>query len=175
MGARAVPPTFPRTPRSTPRPPSTLRELMAPRIIGQEIASAQDSWIVLPSSRATSSPGPPRDHVVGAGRQAARAAPAPRTRRLPRSCRRGGGLRVQDSSISYGEDPGGHRRGLPRIKLKFRPGWDLHMVEAVRSTFPISPSTSTATQPTRRRIPSSFGSSIDTHLRHVEQPLADDG
>src|SRR5262249_59250925 len=27
-------------------------------------------------------------------------------------------------------------QGFPRIKLKFRPGWDLDMVAAVRSTFP---------------------------------------
>ncbi len=27
-------------------------------------------------------------------------------------------------------------QGFPRIKLKFRPGWDLPMVDAVRSTFP---------------------------------------
>ena len=28
------------------------------------------------------------------------------------------------------------RAGCPRVKLKFRPGWDLNMLEAVRSTFP---------------------------------------
>ena len=44
---------------------------------------------------------------------------------------------VQDSIDTLLEKiQGAIDQGFPRIKLKFRPGWDLPMVEAVRSTFP---------------------------------------
>src|SRR6266542_4169854 len=43
---------------------------------------------------------------------------------------------VQDSvDILLEKIQGAVDQGFPRIKLKFRPGWDLDMVEAVRSTF----------------------------------------
>ena len=62
---------------------------------------------------------------------------------------------VQDSlDVLMQKIQGAIDQGFPRIKLKFRPGWDLDMVAAVRSTFPVSRFTSTATPPTRRPTPS---------------------
>src|SRR5262245_18268557 len=44
---------------------------------------------------------------------------------------------IQDSlDILMQKIQGAIDEGFPRIKLKFRPGWDLDMVDAVRSTFP---------------------------------------
>jgi O-succinylbenzoate synthase len=65
--------------------------------------------------------------------------------------------------------------GFPRIKLKFRPGWDLDMVAAVRSTFPdftfhvdCNAAYTLADADLFRRL--------DRYrLAMIEQPLADDG
>src|SRR5262249_57394982 len=44
---------------------------------------------------------------------------------------------VQDSlDMLMAKIQGAVDAGFPRIKLKFRPGWDVSMVEAVRSAFP---------------------------------------
>jgi o-succinylbenzoate synthase len=66
-------------------------------------------------------------------------------------------------------------QGFPRIKLKFRPGWDLDMVAAVRSTFPDftfhidgNAAYTIADADLFRRL--------DRYrLAMIEQPLADDG
>src|SRR5215470_2716713 len=66
-------------------------------------------------------------------------------------------------------------QGFPRIKLKFRPGWDLPMVEAVRSTFPdftFHVDCNAAYTPADTEI----FRKLDRHrLAMIEQPLADDG
>ena len=116
----------------------TLRALMAPRIIGQEIASAQDlldrlafikgnqfaraaleiTWWVLDAKRR----GLPLHRALGGSRDRVAV---------------GADFGVQDSLDMLMEKiQGAVDAGFPRIKLKFRPGWDLSMVEAVRSTFP---------------------------------------
>jgi O-succinylbenzoate synthase len=44
---------------------------------------------------------------------------------------------VQDSiDVLLAKIQGAIEQGFPRVKLKFRPGWDLNMLEAVRSSFP---------------------------------------
>ena len=116
----------------------TLREHLAPCIIGQELDSAQDlldriafvkgnqfaragleiAWWVLDAKRR----GVPL-HVAlgGVGDRVAV----------------GADFGVQDSiDILLAKIQGAVDQGFPRIKLKFRPGWDLPMVDAVRSAFP---------------------------------------
>src|SRR5262249_22148922 len=66
-------------------------------------------------------------------------------------------------------------QGFPRVKLKFRPGWDEDMVAAVRSAFPdltihidANAAYTMADADLFRRL--------DRHrLAMIEQPLADDG
>ena len=116
----------------------TLREHLAPCIIGQDLDSAQDlldriafvkgnqfaragleiAWWVLDAKRR----GVPL-HVAlgGVGDRVAV----------------GADFGVQDSiDILLAKIQGAVDQGFPRIKLKFRPGWDLPMVDAVRSAFP---------------------------------------
>ena len=109
----------------------TVREHMAPRIIGQDIAS-----------------------VVAVGAD----------------------FGVQDSlEILLQKIQGAIDQGFPRIKLKFRPGWDLPMVEAVRSTFPrftFHIDCNAAYTPADTDL---FKKLDRFHLAMMEQPLADDG
>jgi O-succinylbenzoate synthase len=116
----------------------TVREHMAPRIIGQEIETARDlldriafikgnefaraaldiAWWVLDAKRR----GVPLHAALGGTGDRVRV---------------GADFGVQDSfDTLLGKIQGAIDAGFPRIKLKFRPGWDLKMVEAVRTTFP---------------------------------------
>ena len=66
-------------------------------------------------------------------------------------------------------------QGFPRIKLKFRPGWDLDMVAAVRSTFPdltFHIDCNAAYTPADTEL---FRRLDGYRLAMIEQPLADDG
>jgi O-succinylbenzoate synthase len=65
--------------------------------------------------------------------------------------------------------------GFPRIKLKYRPGWDLDMVAAVRSTFPdftFHVDCNAAYTPADTEM---FRKLDRYRLAMIEQPLADDG
>jgi O-succinylbenzoate synthase len=65
--------------------------------------------------------------------------------------------------------------GFPRIKLKYRPGWDLDMVSAVRSTFPdftFHVDCNAAYTPADTEM---FRKLDRYRLAMIEQPLADDG
>ena len=65
--------------------------------------------------------------------------------------------------------------GFPRIKLKFRPGWDLDMVDAVRATFPsftFHVDCNAAYTPADIDL---FRKLDRYRLAMIEQPLADDG
>ena len=65
--------------------------------------------------------------------------------------------------------------GFPRIKLKFRPGWDLPMVDAVRSAFPrftFHVDCNAAYTPADTDL---FRKLDRYGLAMIEQPLADDG
>src|SRR5437870_4124291 len=116
----------------------TLREHLAPRIIGQDLDSAQALLDRISDIK---------------GNQFARAALEitwwvleAKGRGVPLHIALGGkGDRVtvgadfgiQDSvDILLEKIQGAIDQGFPRIKLKFRPGWDLDMVAAVRSAFP---------------------------------------
>ena len=155
----------------------TLREHMAPRIVGQDIETAQDlldrlafikgnqfaraaldiTWWVLDARRR----GLPLHRALGgtADRVAV-----------------GADFGVQES-LDYlmAKIQGAVDAGFPRVKLKFRPEWDLFMVEAVRSTFPdltIHVDCNAAYSPADFAL---FRSLDRFKLAMIEQPLADDG
>ena len=155
----------------------TLREHMLPRIIGEDIESAQDlldriafikgnqfaraaldiTWWVLDAKRR----GVPLHVALGGTRD-----------RVPV----GADFGVQDSlDILLQKVQGAIDQGFPRIKLKFRPGWDLDMVAAVRSAFPnftfhvdCNAAYTLADADLFRKL-DRYG------LAMIEQPLADDG
>jgi O-succinylbenzoate synthase len=155
----------------------TLREHMAPRIVGQDIETAQDlldrlafikgnqfaraaldiTWWVLDAKRR----GLPLHRALGgtADRVAV-----------------GADFGIQDSlDLLLAKVQGAVDAGFPRVKLKFRPGWDLFMVEAVRGTFPdltIHIDCNAAYSPADTPL---FRSLDRFKLAMIEQPLADDG
>jgi len=155
----------------------TLREHMAPRIIGQDLETSRDlldrisfikgnefaraaldiTWWALEAKRR----GVPLHRALGgtADRVAV-----------------GADFGIQDSlDILMERIQEAIDQGFPRIKLKFRPGWDLFMVEAVRSTFPdftFHVDCNAAYTPADTEI----FRKLDRHrLAMIEQPLADDG
>ena len=155
----------------------TVREHMAPRLVGQEVDSVQHLLDRL-------------DFVKG--NQFARAALEiawwvleAKRRSLPLHLALGGkgetvavgaDFGVQDSlDILLEKIQGAIDGGFPRIKLKIRPGWDLDMVSAVRSTFSDftfhvdgNAAYTPADTPLFRKL--------DRYrLAMIEQPLADDG
>jgi O-succinylbenzoate synthase len=66
-------------------------------------------------------------------------------------------------------------QGFPRIKLKFRPGWDLNMVAAVRSAFPNFTFHVDCNAAYTLADADLFRKLDRYHLAMIEQPLADDG
>jgi len=155
----------------------TLREHMVPRIVGQDIETAQDildrlafikgnqfaraaldiTWWVLDAKRR----GLPLHRALGgtADRVAV-----------------GADFGVQESlDHLMAKIQGAVDAGFPRVKLKFRPEWDLFMVEAVRSTFPnftFHIDCNAAYSPADTDM---FKKLDRYHLAMIEQPLADDG
>jgi O-succinylbenzoate synthase len=83
---------------------------------------------------------------------------------------------IQDSlDILMEKIQGAITAGFPRIKLKFRPGWDRDMVAAVRSTFPdftFHIDCNAAYTPADVDL---FRALDRYRLAMIEQPLADDG
>jgi O-succinylbenzoate synthase len=161
----------------TPAVFHTLREHMVPRIIGQDIETAQDlldrlsfvkgnqfaraaldiAWWVLDAKRR----GLPLHRALGgtADRVAV-----------------GADFGIQDSlDLLMEKIQRAIDAGFPRVKLKFRPGWDLFMVEAVRSTFPdftFHIDCNAAYTPADTEL---FRKLDRFGLAMIEQPLADDG
>jgi O-succinylbenzoate synthase len=155
----------------------TVREHLAPRLIGQDVHTAQalldridfvkgnqfaraaleSAWWVLEAKRQ----GVPL-HVALGGKADTVAV--------------GADFGVQDSlDILMQKIQGAIDQGFPRIKLKFRPGWDLDMVAAVRSTFPkltFHIDCNAAYTPADTGL---FRSLDRYRLAMIEQPLADDG
>ena len=155
----------------------TVREHMAPRLIGQDVATVDDllarldvvkgnqfaraaleiTWWVLEAKRR----GVPL-HVAlgGKGERVA--------------C--GADFGIQDSlDILMKKIQGAIDAGFPRIKLKYRPGWALEMVAAVRSTFPsftFHVDCNAAYTPADTEM---FRTLDRYRLAMIEQPLADDG
>jgi o-succinylbenzoate synthase len=155
----------------------TVREHLAGRLAGQDIQSAPDllhridfvkgnqfaraaleiTWWVLEAKRQ----GVPL-HVALGGKADAVAV--------------GADFGIQDSlDTLMGKIQGAIDEGFPRIKLKFRPGWDLPMVEAVRSAFPrftFHVDCNAAYSPADTDL---FRKLDRYQLAMIEQPLADDG
>jgi O-succinylbenzoate synthase len=155
----------------------TVREHMAPRIIGQDIGSARDlldriafikgnqfaraaleiTWWVLDAKRQ----GVPLHRALGGTRDRIAV---------------GADFGVQDSLDTLMEMvQGAISSGFPRIKLKFRPGWDGKMVEAVRSTFPHFTFHVDCNAAYTIADADMFRALDRYHLAMIEQPLADDG
>jgi o-succinylbenzoate synthase len=155
----------------------TLREHMAPRIVGQRLETSQDlldrisfikgnefaraaldiGWWVLDAKRR----GLPLHRALGgtADRVAV-----------------GADFGVQDSiDILLKKIQEAIDQGFPRIKLKFRPGWDVPMVDAVRSTFPDFTFHVDCNAAYTAADTDLFRALDRYHLAMIEQPLADDG
>jgi O-succinylbenzoate synthase len=155
----------------------TVREHMAPRLIGQDLGSAEAlleriafvkgnqfaraaleiAWWVLDAKRR----GVPLHVALGADRDHVAV---------------GADFGIQDSlDMLIEKIQGAIDQGFPRIKLKFRPGWDLAMVDAVRSTFPrftFHVDCNAAYTPADADL---FRALDRYGLAMIEQPLADDG
>ncbi|HXJ81442.1 MAG TPA: o-succinylbenzoate synthase [Candidatus Methylomirabilis sp.] len=155
----------------------TLREHMVPRVVGQDLESSRDlleriafikgnqfaraaldiGWWVLHAKRQ----GVPLHRALGG--QGDRVAV-------------GADFGVQDSlDILMEKIQGAIDQGFPRIKLKFRPGWDLHMIEAVRSTFPHFTFHIDCNAAYTSADTDLFRALDRFRLAMIEQPLADDG
>jgi O-succinylbenzoate synthase len=155
----------------------TLREHLAVRVVGQDIATAQDlldriafvkgnqfaraaleiAWWVLEARRQ----GVPL-HVAlgGTGDRVAV----------------GADFGIQDSlDVLMRKIQEAIDQGFPRIKLKFRPGWDLDMVDAVRSTFPDFTFHIDCNAAYTLADADLFRKLDRYRLAMIEQPLADDG
>ena len=155
----------------------TVREHLAPRLIGQELGSAEElleriafvkgnqfaraaleiPWWVLEAKRR----GVPL-HVALGGKGDTVAV--------------GADFGIQESfDILMEKIQGAIDAGFSRIKLKFRPGWDLDMVAAVRSTFPDFTFHVDCNAAYTIADVDLFRA-LDRHrLAMIEQPLADDG
>ena len=155
----------------------TLREHMAPRIVGQDIETAQDLLDRLAFIKGNQFARAALDitwWVLDAKRRG-----LPLHRALGGSADRvavGADFGIQDSlDLLVAKVQGAVDAGFPRVKLKFRPGWDLFMVEAVRKTFPdltIHIDCNAAYSPADTPL---FRSLDRFELAMIEQPLADDG
>ena len=155
----------------------TVREHLAPRLVGEDVRSAADllqrldfvkgnqfaraaleiAWWVLEAKRQGlplhAALGGKGDHVaVGAD------------------------FGVQDSlDILMAKIQGAIDQGFPRIKLKVRPGWDLDVVAAARSTFPRFTFHVDANAAYTLADAALFRALDRYRLAMIEQPLADDG
>lgn len=161
----------------TPATFHTLREHMAGRLVGQEIASAAELLDRLAFVK---------------GNQFARAA-LEITWWVLEAKRQGVPLRValggKGETVAVGADfgiqdsldtlmrriQGAIDEGFPRIKLKFRPGWDREMVAAVRSTFPAFTFHIDCNAAYTLADAEMFRRLDRYRLAMIEQPLADDG
>jgi len=155
----------------------TLREHMVPQVVGRDLESADDLLVRLAFVK---------------GNEFARAALDiawwvldARRRGVPLHVALGGtadrvavgaDFGVQDSlDALMAQIQGAIDAGFPRIKLKFRPGWDVDMVAAVRSTFPdvtFHVDCNAAYTPADTAM---FRDLDRFRLAMIEQPLADDG
>jgi O-succinylbenzoate synthase len=150
---------------------------MAPRLVGQDVGSVHDllrrldfvkgnqfaraaleiAWWVLEAKRR----GVPL-HVALGGRGDA--------------VKVGADFGVQDSlDILMRKIQEAIDAGFSRIKLKFRPGWDLDMVSAVRSTFPDFTFHIDCNAAYTPKDTDLFRKLDRYRLAMIEQPLADDG
>jgi O-succinylbenzoate synthase len=155
----------------------TVREHLAARLVGQEIQSAPDllrridfvkgnqfaraaleiAWWVLEAKRQ----GVPLHAALGGKGETVAV---------------GADFGIQDSlDTLMGKIQSAIDEGFPRIKLKFRPGWDFDMVAAVRSTFPTFTFHIDCNAAYTLADADRFRSLDRYQLAMIEQPLADDG
>jgi O-succinylbenzoate synthase len=155
----------------------TVREHFAPRIIGREIESAQDildrlaiykgnefakacleiPWWVLDSKRK----GVPLHKLLGGKRDRVAV---------------GADFGVQESlDILLSKIQAAIDDGYSRVKLKFRPGWDTNMLDAVRSTFPDFAFHIDCNAAYTLADADLFREVDGYRLAMIEQPLQDDG
>lgn len=130
-----------------------LRDWLAPMVVGREIGSGEELQRLLkpfkgnPFAKAGLDlawwdlegklRGEPVHRLLVATSTAATAPGAPPT---PDRCEIGADFGIQDSLDDLVRLVGGAvDEGFRRVKLKFRPGWDIDMVAAVRGTFPELP------------------------------------
>ncbi len=129
-------PTY--SPEHTPGVFYTIRDHFAPAVIGQEVETAADLLKRLAVFKG--------NQFAKAGLETAWWVLDSKRRGLPLHVALGGtkdrvavgaDYGVQDSlDMLIAKIQGAIDQGYPRVKLKFRPGWDLNMLDAVRSTFP---------------------------------------
>ena len=157
----------------------TIREHLAPRVIGQDVDTAEDLLGRLAFVKG--------NQFARAGVEIAWWVLDARSRGLPLHRALGGtadhvavgaDFGVQDTIDALLEKvQGAVDQGFPRVKLKFRPGWDLAMVDAVRSAFPrltIHVDCNAAYAGTPADV--DLFKKLDRYgLAMIEQPLADDG
>ena len=155
----------------------TIREHLAGRLVGQQLGSAQDlldriafvkgnqfaraaleiAWWVLEAKRKGV---PLHTALGGSGDEVAV----------------GADFGIQDSlDTLMGKIQAAIDQGFPRIKLKFRPGWDRDMVAAVRATFPKFTFHIDCNAAYTLADAELFRSLDRYELAMIEQPLADDG
>jgi O-succinylbenzoate synthase len=155
----------------------TVREHMAPHVIGQQLDSAEAllarfdvvkgnqfarsaleiAWWVLEAKRR----GMPLHEALGGKGDHVKV---------------GADFGVQDTLDELMEKiQGAVDAGFPRIKLKFRPGWDVKMVDAVRSTFPDFTFHIDCNAAYTLADADLFRSLDRYRLAMIEQPLVDDG
>ena len=155
----------------------TLREHMVPRVVGQDIESAEELLAHLAFVK---------------GNEFARAALDiawwvldARRRGVPLHVALGGARDRVAVGADFGVQPSldalmakiqdAVDAGFPRVKLKFRPGWDVDMVAAVRSTFPDLTMHIDCNAAYTAADAGMFRGLDRYRLAMIEQPLADDG
>jgi O-succinylbenzoate synthase len=155
---------------------ATVRDWLAPAVVGREVASGADlqrllghfkgnpfaratldtAWWVLEARRV----GQPLHRLLGATRD---------------TCPVGADFGVMDSTDDLLRAiAGAVEAGFPRIKLKFRPGWDLPMLAAVRREFPEQVFHIDCNSGYRLSDLELFRRVDEFHLAMIEQPLAHD-
>jgi O-succinylbenzoate synthase len=155
---------------------AVLRDWLAPAVVGREVASPADlhrllahfkgnpfakaaldtAWWGLEAQRA----GKPLHRLLGATRD---------------TCPVGADFGVMDSIDDLLRAVAGAvQEGFPRIKLKFRPGWDLPMLAAVRREFPQQVVHIDCNSGYRLSDLELFRRVDEFNLAMIEQPLAHD-
>ena len=155
---------------------STLREFLAPMVVGREIQSAAASWNLMK---------PVRGHRMAKAAietacwdLEAKRAGVPLWRHLggdQREISCGVSIGIQDTvEVLLEKIAKEVNAGYQRIKIKIKPGWDLQVVESVRRDFPDIRLMADANSAYTLEDVNLFKELDDFDLMMVEQPLAHD-
>ena len=153
---------------------STLREFLAPMVVGREIQSAAASWNLMK---------PVRGHRMAKAAietacwdLEAKRAGVPLWRHLggdQREISCGVSIGIQDTvEVLLEKIAKEVNAGYQRIKIKIKPGWDLQVVESVRRDFPDIRLMADANSAYTLEDVNLFKELDDFDLMMVEQPLA---